>query len=170
MEEEAITSVIGSLWLQKLAWGLKHHQEQNVTKKKHLNALFSLQRKLPEGRLVKTKKSVVSYVHKNFVHLHQSILKENIDLTMQLLISENKQSTSREKKLRCATEIFQIFLSLFFAECISNHHTIDIYHKFFFNVFFNCKKLFLRKLKYNENTISTQCDQSLKKYLRNFAL
>ena len=135
-------SVMGSLWLQKLAWGLKHHQEQNVTKKKHLNALFSLQRKLPEGRLMKTKKSVVSYVHKNFVHLHQSILKENIDLTMQLLISENKQSTSREKKLRCATEIFQIFLSLFFAECISNHHTIDIYHKIFFNVFFIVKNYF----------------------------
>ena len=142
MEEEAIMSVIGSLWLQKLAWGLKHHQEQNVTKKKHLNALFSLQRKLPEGRLMKTKKSVVSYVHKNFVHLHQSILKENIDLTMQLLISENKQSTSREKKLRCATEIFQIFLSLFFAECISNPHTIDIYHKIFFNVFFIEKNYF----------------------------
>ena len=119
---------------------------------------------------MKTKKSVVSYVHKNFVHLHQSILKENIDLTMQLLIPENKQSTFREKKLRCATEIFQIFLSLFFAECISNHHTINIFHKYFFNVFFDCKKLFLRKLKYNDNTISTQCDQSLKKYLRNFAL
>ena len=91
---------------------------------------------------MKTKKSVVSYVHKNFVHLHQSILNENIDLTMQLLISENKQSTSREKKLRCATEIFQIFLSFFFAECISNHHTIDIYHKIFFNVFFIVKNYF----------------------------
>ena len=48
---------------------------------------------------MKTKKSVVSYVHKNLVHLHQSRLKENIDLTIQLLISENKQSTFREKKI-----------------------------------------------------------------------
>ena len=136
-------SVIGSLRLQKLAWGLKHHQEQNVTKKKHLNALFSLQRKLPEGRLMKTKKSVVSYVHKNFVHLHQSILKENIDLTMQLLISENKQSTSREKKNWGVQLKSSRFSSLFFfAECISNHHTIDIYHKIFFNVFFIVKNYF----------------------------
>ena len=136
-------SVIGSLRLQKLAWGLKHHQEQNVTKKKHLNALFSLQRKLPEGRLMKTKKSVVSYVHKNFVHLHQSILKENIDLTMQLLISENKQSTSREKKIEvCNWNLPDFPLSFFFAECISNPHTIDIYHKIFFNVFFIVKIYF----------------------------
>ena len=39
---------------------------------------------------MKTKNSVVGYVHKNFVHLHQSILKENINLTMQLLIFESK--------------------------------------------------------------------------------
>ena len=103
-----------------------------LTKKNSLNVLFSWKKNLPDGGIMKTKNSVVSYVHKNFVHLHQSMLKENICLTMQLLISENKQSTSREKKLRCATEIFQIFLSFFFAECISNHHTIDIFKKPFF--------------------------------------
>ena len=81
---------------------------------------------------MKTKKSVVSYVHKNFVHLHQSRLKENIDLTMQLFISENKQSTSREKKLRCATEIFQIFLSLSFLQ---NAYQIITLLIFFTNIF-----------------------------------
>ena len=132
MEEEAIMSVIGSMWLQKLAWGLKHHQEQNVTKKKHLNALFSLQRKLPEGRLMKTKKSVVSYVHKNFVHLHQSILKENIDLTMQLLISENKQSTSREKKIEvCNWNLPDFPLSFF----LQNAYQIITLLIFFTNIF-----------------------------------
>ena len=125
-------SVIGSMWLQKLAWGLKHHQEQNVTKKKHLNALFSLQRKLPEGRLMKTKKSVVSYVHKNFVHLHQSILKENIDLTMQLLISENKQSTSREKKIEvCNWNLPDFPLSFF----LQNAYQIITLLIFFTNIF-----------------------------------
>ena len=85
---------------------------------------------------MKTKKSVVSYVHKNFVHLHQSILKENIDLTMQLLISENKQSTSREKKLRCATEIFQIFLSLFFLQNAYQILTLLIFITKFFSMYF----------------------------------
>ena len=84
---------------------------------------------------MKTKKSVVSYVHKNFVHLHQSILKENIDLTMQLLISENKQSTSREKKLRCATEIFQIFLSLFLQNAYQII-TLLIFITNFFSMYF----------------------------------
>lgn len=163
-------SVIGSLRLQKLAWGLKHHQEQNVTKKKHLNALFLLQRKLPEGRLMKTKKSVVSYVHKNFVHLHQSILKENIDLTMQLLISENKQSTSREKKIEvCNWNLPDFPLSFFCRMHIKSSHYWYLSQNFFQCIFY-CKNLFLRKLKYNDNTISTQCDQSLKKDLRNFAL
>ena len=129
-------SVIGSLRLQKLAWGLKHHQEQNVTKKKHLNALFSLQRKLPEGRLMKTKKSVVSYVHKNFVHLHQSILKENIDLTMQLLISENKQSTSREKKNWGVQLKSSRFSSLFFLQNAYQILTLLIFITNFFSMYF----------------------------------
>ena len=43
-----------------------------LTKKNSLNVLFSF---LPEGGIMKTKYSVVSYVHKNFVHLHQSIPK-----------------------------------------------------------------------------------------------
>ena len=129
-------SVIGSLWLQKLAWGLKHHQEQNVTKKKHLNALFSLQRKLPEGRLMKTKKSVVSYVHKNFVHLHQSILKENIDLTMQLLISENKQSTSREKKIEVCNWNLPDFPLSFFLQNAYQILTLLIFITNFFSMYF----------------------------------
>ena len=79
---------------------------------------------------MKTKNSVVSYVHKNFVHLHQSILKENIGLTMQLLIFESK--ASREKNSSVQPKIFQIFLFLFFSESKSNHHTIDIYQKKFF--------------------------------------
>ena len=136
MEEEAIMSVIGSLWLQKLAWGLKHHQEQNVTKKKHLNALFLLQRKLPEGRLMKTKKSVVSYVHKNFVHLHQSILKENIDLTMQLLISENKQSTSREKKIEVCNWNLPDFPLSFFLQNAYQILTLLIFITKFFSMYF----------------------------------
>ena len=136
-------SVIGSLRLQKLAWGLKHHQEQNVTKKKHLNALFSLQRKLPEGRLMKTKKSVVSYVHKNFVHLHQSILKENIDLTMQLLISENKQSTSREKKIEvCNWNLPDFPLSFFLQNAYQILTLLIFITNFFFNVFFIVKIYF----------------------------
>ena len=129
-------SVIGSLRLQKLAWGLKHHQEQNVTKKKHLNALFLLQRKLPEGRLMKTKKSVVSYVHKNFVHLHQSILKENIDLTMQLLISENKQSTSREKKIEVCNWNLPDFPLSFFLQNAYQIITLLIFITNFFSMYF----------------------------------
>ena len=77
---------------------------------------------------MKTKNSVLSYVHKNFVHLHQSILKENICLTMQLLIFESK--ASREKNSSVQPKIFQIFLS-FFSESKSNHHTIDIFKKIF---------------------------------------
>ena len=65
-------------------------------------------------------------------------------------------------------KIFQIFLFLFSfsSESKSNHHTIDIYQKNFLYFI----KLFLRKLKYDDNTISAPCDQSVKKYQRNLAL
>ena len=62
-----------------------------------------MKKKFARGR----NNSVVSYVHKNFVHLHQSILKENIGLTMQLLIFESK--ASREKNSSVQPKIFQIF-------------------------------------------------------------
>ena len=62
---------------------------------------------------MKTKNSVVGYVHKNFVHLHQSILKENINLTMQLLIFESK---AKKEKLKCATEDLPDFPLFFFQK------------------------------------------------------
>ena len=63
---------------------------------------------------MKTKNSVVGYVHKNVVHLHQSILKENINLTMQLLIFESK--AKKKKKLKCATEDLPDFPLFFFQK------------------------------------------------------
>ena len=97
------------------------------------------------------------------MHLHQSILKENIDLTMQLLISENKQSTSREKKIEvCNWNLPDFPLSFFCRMHIKSSHYWYLSQNFFQCIFY-CKNLFLRKLKYNDNTISTQCDQSLTK-------
>ena len=119
-----------------------------------------MKKKFARGR----NNSVVSYVHKNFVHLHQSILKENIGLTMQLLIFESK--ASREKNLSVQPKIFQIFLFLFFQKA-NQIITLLIFIK---KNFFNFIKSFFRKLKYDDNTISAPCDQSLKKYVRNLAL
>ena len=116
---------------------------------------------------MKTENSVMGYVHKNFVHLNQSILKENINLTMQLLIFESKAICLQRKKIKVCNRRSSRFSSFFFSpESKSNHHTTYIYHKNFFNFI----KFFLRKLKYDDNTISRPCDQSLKKYLRNLAL
>lgn len=119
---------------------------------------------MPEEGIMKTKYSVVSYVQENFVHLHQSILKENIGLTMQLLIFESK--ASREKNSSVQPKIFQIFLFLFFQKANQIITLLIFIKKFFFNFI----KSFFWKLKYDDNTISAPCDQSLKKYLRNLAL
>ena len=102
-----------------------------LTKKNSLNVLFSWKKNLPEGGIMKTKNSVVSYVHKNFVHLHQSILKENIGLTMQLLIFESK--ASREKNSSVQPKIFQIFLFLFFQKANQIITLLIFIKKFFFN-------------------------------------
>ena len=125
---------------------------------------FFHKKKLPEEGIMKTKYSVVSYVQENFVHLHQSILKENIGLTMQLLIFESK--ASREKNSSVQPKIFQIFLFLFFQKA-NQIITLLIFMK---KIFFNFIKSFFWKLKCDDNTISASCDQSLKKYLRNLAL
>ena len=92
---------------------------------------FHEKKNLPEGGIMKTKYSVVSYVHKNFVHLHQSIPKENIGLTMQLLIFESK--ASREKNSSVQPKIFQIFLFLFFQKANQIITLLIFIKKFFFN-------------------------------------
>ena len=124
-----------------------------------------MKKKFARGRNNENKKfSLMSYVHKNFVHLHQSILKENIGLTMQLLIFESK--ASREKNSSVQPKIFQIFLFLFFQKANQIITLLIFIKKFFFNFI----KSFFWKLKYDDNTISAPCDRSLKKYLRNLAL
>ena len=77
---------------------------------------------------MKTKNSVVGYVHKNFVHLHQSILKENINLTMQLLIFESK---AKKEKLKCATEDLPDFPLFFSRKQIKSSHYLYLSQKFF---------------------------------------
>ena len=89
---------------------------------------------------MKTKNSVVGYVHKNVVHLHQSILKENINLTMQLLIFESK---AKKKKIKVCNRRSSRFSSFFFPESKSNHHTTYICHKNFFNFI----KFFFKEIK-----------------------
>ena len=71
-----------------------------------------------------------------------------------------KQSDSREKKFKCATENPPDFPLSFFQKA---DQIITLLIFYFIKSFF-------RKLKYDDNTISAPCDKSLKKYLRNLAL